>query len=179
VHKETDKVRLARAAAESFDFIWRLLRRLGVFPNDAVDDAVQRVFEIASRKAEQVVVGTERAFLFKTAVLVAAEERRRQQRTRERAAEGEPPDLASSEPDPEAALVERRNRELLDDVLDSLPDKFRTVFVLFELEGLTCAQIGVLLGVPEGTAASRLRRGRERFEAAARRMRARLSRRTQ
>jgi RNA polymerase sigma-70 factor, ECF subfamily len=172
-----DPERLARAAAESFEFLWRLLRRLGVQPDAAVDDAVQRVFEIAARKSDHMAVGLERAFLFKTAVLVAAEERRRQQRARERVAEQEPLDMPSSELDPEAALVARRNREILDEVLDSLPHKHRTVFVLYELEGLTCAEIGMLLGVPEGTVASRLRRGRERFRAAARRMRARLVRR--
>jgi RNA polymerase sigma-70 factor, ECF subfamily len=174
----TDSAGLARAAAESFDFLWRLLRRLGVWPDAAVDDAVQRVFEIASRKVDHMAVGMERAFLFKTAVLVAAEERRRQRRARERTAEAEPPDVPSSEPDPEAALVQRRNRELLDEVLDSMPDKFRAVFVLYELEGLTCLEIGHLLGVPEGTATSRLRIARERFRAAARRMRARFSRST-
>jgi RNA polymerase sigma-70 factor (ECF subfamily) len=158
--------------------MWRLLRRLGVRPDAAVDDAVQRVFEIIARKADRVPEGLERAFLFKTAVLVAAEERRRQQRTRERATEQEPLELASSEPDPEAALDERRNRELLDEILESMPEKFRTVFVLFELEGLTCAQIGRLLGVPEGTATSRLRIGRRHFQEAARRVRARLSWRT-
>jgi RNA polymerase sigma-70 factor, ECF subfamily len=172
-----DPERLARAAAESFEFLWRLLRRLGVRPDSAVDDAVQRVFEIAARKSHHMAVGLERAFLFKTSVLVAAEERRRQQRARERAAEQEPLDMPSSELDPEAALVARQSRELLDEVLDSLPDKHRTVFVLYELEGLSCVEIAMLLGIPEGTAASRLRRGRERFRAAARRMRARLVRR--
>jgi RNA polymerase sigma-70 factor (ECF subfamily) len=166
--------RLARAATDNFEFIWRVLRRLGVRPDAAVDDAVQRVFEIAARKVEHVKPGAERAFLFKTAALVAVEERRRQQRARNRDAD-ETADLASDAPDPERALVERRNRVLLDELLDSLPDDARTVFVLFELEGMTCAQIGELLGIPEGTANSRLRRGRERFHAAARRLRARLS----
>jgi RNA polymerase sigma-70 factor (ECF subfamily) len=172
-----DAARLARAAAEDFGFLWRVLRRLGVRPDAAVDDAVQRVFEIAARKVERVKPGAERAFLFKTAALVAVEERRRQQRARDRDAD-ETTDLPSDVPDPERALVERRNRVLLDELLDSLPDELRTVFVLFELEGMTCAHIGELLGIPEGTATSRLRRGRERFHAAARRLRARLSTRT-
>jgi RNA polymerase sigma-70 factor (ECF subfamily) len=176
---ETDSERherLARAAADAFQFIWRLLRRLGVRPDPAVDDAVQRVFEIAARKVERVAAGTERAFFYKTAVLVAAEERRRQKRTLEREAEESALELESGELDPEAALEMCRNRERLDEVLDSLPEKMRHVFVLYELEGLSTTEIAALLEVPEGTVASRLRRGRERFSAAARRMRARLSR---
>jgi RNA polymerase sigma-70 factor (ECF subfamily) len=171
------KERVAQAAAREFEFVWRLLRRFGVRPDATVDDAVQRVFEIAARKAESIAVGNERAFLFKTAVLVAAEERRRLQRSRARTAEGAEHELESPDPDPEAALELRRNRQRLDDVLDTLPEKLRSVFVLYEFEGLTGIEIAGLLGVPEGTVASRLRRARERFFTAARRLRAELARR--
>jgi RNA polymerase sigma-70 factor, ECF subfamily len=131
------RLRLAQAASEGFDFIWRLLRRLGVRPEAAVDDAVQRVFEIAARKTQYLPAGTERAFLFRTAVFVAAEERRRQHQTLKRAAGTEPAELHSPDLDPERALAARRERQLLDELLDELPVELRTVFVLFELEGLT------------------------------------------
>ena len=108
------RFRLAQAASEGFDFIWRLLRRLGVRPEAAVDDAVQRVFEIAVRKTQYLPAGTERAFLFRTALFVAAEERRRQHQTLKRAASAEPEDLETPELDPERALAARRERELLD-----------------------------------------------------------------
>ena len=39
------------------------------------------------------------------------------------------------------------------------------MFVLYEIEGQTMTAIAELLGVPTGTVASRLRRGREQFEA--------------
>jgi RNA polymerase sigma-70 factor (ECF subfamily) len=153
-----------------------LLRRLGVRPHAAVDDAVQRVFEVAARKTDNVPAGMERAFLFKTAVLVAAEERRRQQQTLKRLADAEAADLESPALDPERALAARRERELLDELLDELPEKLRTVFVLFELEGLTSIEIAKLLGVPAGTAASRLRLAREQFHDGAKRLRARQAR---
>jgi len=41
------------------------------------------------------------------------------------------------------------------------------VFVLFELEGMTTPEIAELIGIPLGTAASRLRRARETFREAA------------
>jgi RNA polymerase sigma-70 factor (ECF subfamily) len=170
------RLRLAQAASEGFDFIWRLLRRLGVRPEAAVDDAVQRVFEIAVRKTQYLPAGTERAFLFRTALFVAAEERRRQHQTLKRAASAEPEDLETPELDPERALAARRERELLDEVLDELPEKLRTVFVLFELEGLTTLAIANLLDIPAGTATSRLRLAREHFQDGARRLRARQAR---
>lgn len=170
---EQDRARLALAAAQSFQFLWRLLRRLGVRPDAGVDDAVQRVFEIAARKVRKVPVGMERAFLFRTAVLVGAEERRRQATFARRIADEPEQELPSAELDPESALAARRARALLDEVLDALPDKQRAVFVLFELEGLTCAEIAELLAVPPGTVASRLRLAREAFHEAAQRMRAR------
>src|SRR4051812_6204799 len=65
-----------RALVEQhFDFIWRSLRGLGV-PSSAVDDAAQHVFCVASEKLGAIAAGSERAFLFKTALGVAANARR-------------------------------------------------------------------------------------------------------
>jgi RNA polymerase sigma-70 factor (ECF subfamily) len=44
-----------------------------------------------------------------------------------------------------------------------MPMNLRQVFVLFELEELTTAEISSVLNVPKGTASSRLRRAREVF----------------
>ena len=50
--------------------------------------------------------------------------------------------------------------------------ELRVVFVLFELEELSVPEIAKIVGVPEGTASSRLRRAREEFQKAAKRVRA-------
>jgi RNA polymerase sigma-70 factor (ECF subfamily) len=60
-------------------------------------------------------------------------------------------------------------------VLGEIPIETRSVFVLFELEELTVPEIADMLELPIGTVASRLRRGRELFRAAATRLRARTS----
>jgi len=168
---------LTRAARENFQFIWRCLRRLGVQPDHAVDDAAQRVFEIAARKRQQIPPDSERAFLFKTAILVAAEERRRFRR-----AVRETPDEAAllSAPaaalEPDEELEASRWRHRLDVVLSALQPELRTVFVLFEFERLSSPEIAELLELPVGTVASRLRRAREEFQLAAQRLRAQLLR---
>ena len=81
---------------------------------------------------------------------------------------------ADGAPGSDDLLDQRRARALLDEVLDALPMDARAVFVLFELEEMTVPEIAALLDVPLGTAASRLRRGRELFEAEITRRKARL-----
>jgi RNA polymerase sigma-70 factor (ECF subfamily) len=166
---------LERAAREDFQFIWRCLRRLGVQPTHAVDDAAQRVFEIAASKRTRIVPGMERAFLFRTALLVAAEERRAQRRAGREYADDEL--VARTAADglaPDQAVEAKQWRSHLDDVLDALEPELRAVFVLYELERLSSPEIAELLGLPLGTVASRLRRARVDFQAVARRLRARL-----
>jgi RNA polymerase sigma-70 factor, ECF subfamily len=167
-----DGRRLRLLLDQHFREVWRVLRRLGV-TSGTVDDAAQQVFIVAAQKLEQIRPGSERAFLMSTAVRVAANARRA-------AAAREFADASVAEqvdPTPSAELLldEKRLRLLLDRVLDALPDESRSVFVLFELEGLSATQISELLDIPAGTVASRLRRAREQFHAAAKRIRAQMA----
>jgi RNA polymerase sigma-70 factor (ECF subfamily) len=148
---------------EHFDFIWRSLRRLGLSA-DGAEDAAQQVFMVASRKLEQIPVDRERSFLFGTAMRVASDVRRSAAYRREVAhadAGLDIPDASS----PDELVDQRRARAMLDQVLDAMDIELRTVFVLFELEEMTTAEIASLVGIPHGTVASRLRRAREEFEA--------------
>jgi RNA polymerase sigma-70 factor (ECF subfamily) len=161
--------RLAQLIAKELDFVWRSLRRLGV-PAAHVDDAAQHVWLIVVRKLPEITVGRERSFLFGTAIRVASEWRRKLGRSREVAATTEPVDPG---PGAEELLAARRARLVLDEVLEALPDELRVVFILYELEEQTAAEIAELLALPPGTVASRLRRARSAFEAVAKRLRAR------
>jgi RNA polymerase sigma-70 factor (ECF subfamily) len=153
-----------------YDFIWRSLRRLGVADGD-VDDAAQQVFVIAARKLAAIRVDRERSFLFQTALRVAADCRRTCRRRREVAEDqlehrDHWPDPA---PAPDDMVDLRRARARLAEILEEMPLDVRAVFVLFELDEMTMAEISSLLDLPEGTVASRLRRARIQFrEAAAR-----------
>jgi RNA polymerase sigma-70 factor (ECF subfamily) len=164
------EARITALVTAQHDFIWRLLRRLGVTEAN-VDDAVQQVFCIASRRIDDIAAGSERSFLFGSALRVAADRRRaaaqREQPSERIAAEVDP------RPSPEELVDARRKRAVLDEILDQLPDELRSALVLFELEQLTKTEVAELLGVPVGTAVSRLRRAREEFKAAVQRRRAR------
>jgi RNA polymerase sigma-70 factor (ECF subfamily) len=166
---------LARLLNENFRMVWRALRRLGVPPH-AVDDAAQEVFLVASRKLGTIEEGQERRYLYGVALRVAANARRA------RAARPETPlselveETAATTPNPEALLHRKRARELLDEALEQLPDELRAAFVLFELEGCTGPEVAELCDIPLGTAASRLRRAREAFQAAVSEISRRLKR---
>jgi RNA polymerase sigma-70 factor, ECF subfamily len=150
--------------------IWRLLRRLGV-PAAQLDDAAQEVFWVAARKLSLIEPGREHSFLYGVALRIASNLLRRE-RAAPRLGEFELTDLPDLGPSPEEKLEQNRARALLDDVLLRLPLELRSVFVLFELEGVPVKEIAELEEIPIGTAASRLRRAREEFSAATKRLRA-------
>ncbi len=153
--------RMAALLSEHHSLVWRSLRRLDLSECDA-DDASQQVFLVAYRRLADIEPGRERSFLLHTALRVAAEFRRSRKRRREE--DGEDlwslPDLAAS---PEDLLDRQRACALLDRVLAAMPMDLRTVFVLFEIEELTMAEISSAIEIPAGTVASRLRRARAVF----------------
>lgn len=169
---ERTDARLRAMVEENFDVIWRALRGLGV-PAELADDEAQRVFMIAAQKLDEVEPGRERAFLFATAMGVAANARRAVARRREVADADALERALDPAPDGERALELKQRRALLDEVLAEMPDDLRTVFVLFVLEGMQMPEIAELLGLAGGTVASRLRRARETFHAITKRVQAR------
>jgi RNA polymerase sigma-70 factor (ECF subfamily) len=159
---EDPRTRLTRMFNEHHDFIWRLLRRLGVSTEKA-DDATQHVFLVATEKLAVIKNGSERAFLFGTAMRVA----RMHLRTERRWVLEEDMDLrGAAQPKVEDLVQQRRALQMMEQVLSQMDLELRTVFILFELEGLTTPEIATLAEIPLGTAASRLRRAREAFRTA-------------
>ena len=157
-----DEARLGRIVSEHFEVLWRFLRRLGIAESD-VDDAVQEVVLVLARKLDQVQPTSERSFVLSTAFRVASGFRRSFKRRRE-VDDSELAELESPDLDPEAFAEKQRLRAILQAVLDELPLDLRAVFVLYELEELTMAEIAIALELPPGTVASSLRRSRETFE---------------
>jgi RNA polymerase sigma-70 factor (ECF subfamily) len=127
------------------------------------------VFMVAARRLHLIVAGAERSFLFATTLRVVSTRRRgaSRRRTEPHASLDEWQDPKES---PEEASAYRQARELLQDILMEMPLEQRTVFVLFELEELAVPAIAELVGVPVGTVNSRLRRAREIFQTATKRI---------
>jgi RNA polymerase sigma-70 factor (ECF subfamily) len=156
-----DRARLRTAFVDHYAGIWRFLRRMGV-PAHGADDAAQQVFLIALEALPRIVLGSERAFLYSTAVRIAHGMRRR----REREVGGVDIDLAGSGLSaPDELTDQKRAREVLDRLLERMEIDTRTVFVLFEFDGFTVPEVAKILAIPVGTASSRLRRSREQFQA--------------
>jgi RNA polymerase sigma-70 factor, ECF subfamily len=149
---------------------WRCLRRFGV-PMADVDDCLQLVLMQLYDRWDQLghlPPNELRSYACCVATGVARVAARKRQR-RDRAS-GDLAGEVVAEGTPESLVARQQAIEQLDAVLSTLSEDRREVFVLFELEGLTGPEIAEHLGVPVGTVASRLRRGRADFEAAAARL---------
>ncbi|MBX3203280.1 MAG: RNA polymerase sigma factor [Labilithrix sp.] len=147
------------------DFVWRALARSGVRDAD-LRDATQEVFLVVSRKvSEREGTSSLSTWLYGIAIKVAANYRRKAHRKREELTD-EVPDPVEGEVhgDPEQALANEQARVRLAQILDELPVDQRVVFMMFELEEMTCPAIAEALGIPLGTVYTRLRSGRAMFE---------------
>jgi RNA polymerase sigma-70 factor, ECF subfamily len=159
--------RIEVIVAEHFDAVWRSLRRLGV-PDGSVDDAAQQVFLVAARKVETILPGGEKAYVMGVAVRVASDARRTQSRRRE--VMGDDLEHEDASPSVEDLVDQKRARDLLDRTLAAMPMDLRAAFTMFEIEGMSVPEVADALGIPLGTASSRLRRAREQFHAIAHRL---------
>jgi RNA polymerase sigma-70 factor (ECF subfamily) len=143
------------------EFVWRLLRRLGLGP-DAAADLGQQVYLVAAERLNDIRPESERAFLFGTAVRLSRSLIRRQRRCQLE----DDMDLRQARDNlrPEELTSQHQAIALMDQILSKLDPDLVTVFVLFELEEQSTAQIAEMLKIPIGTVASRLRRARDAFK---------------
>jgi RNA polymerase sigma-70 factor (ECF subfamily) len=157
-----DEKRLHRLVVSEGDFVTRSLRNLGVWGGE-LDDCVQKVFLVAARRLTEIELGKERAFLFSCARNTAAHFRRSLARKRE-VSDEVLVERASPEASPDVLAEQLEYRQLLDQILESMDEAVRSVFVLHSFEEMTMSEIANILDVPPGTVASRLRRAREIFK---------------
>ena len=61
-------------------------------------------------------------------------------------------------------LIRKQQHELAEQALDKLDVVKRAAFVMFELEGMSCAEIADTMGLPVGTVYSRLHAARRQLE---------------
>jgi RNA polymerase sigma-70 factor (ECF subfamily) len=168
VESGSDSGRVANARLERMfrthhGVVWRMLRCRGLAP-DAAADATQEVFLVAAQRLADIEPDSERAFLIGTALRVAQAARRTSVRWQ----------LLENLDPPDARVASAAERgatlELVSRVLAQIDASLVEVFMLFEIAGFSSAEIARLLAIPTGTVASRLRRAREAFREAARRI---------
>jgi len=86
----------------------------------------------------------------------------------------DPAELAAPTAPAEETLARAEDRELFMRALDCVELDRRSVFILFELDGLSMNEIVKLLRIPLFTGYSRLRTARAEFTSAVRRLRPRV-----
>jgi RNA polymerase sigma-70 factor (ECF subfamily) len=148
------------------DAAYTLARYLMRDPHDA-EDAVQDACLRALRYFDTFRGGDARAWLLaivRNRCLSLRDERRGR---RDRSAVVFDEMLHSDETDAEptdAATLRMATREALDDALRRLPEEFREVIVLRELQEMSYREISEITGVRIGTVMSRLSRARQRLQ---------------
>jgi RNA polymerase sigma-70 factor (ECF subfamily) len=147
-----------------FDFVWGALRRLGVREDD-VQDLTQKVFLVVYMKLPGFENrSTLRTWIFRICLNAASDYRRSAPIRREIVTEpGELASLSGFQDDLHERNEAQRRLAVAETILHKLPEAQRLVFVLFELEELSGAEIAELLGISLGTVRSRLRLAREVF----------------
>lgn len=143
---------------EQLTYVWNVLRRLGVREAER-EDLVQEVF-VRVHKAMPTYDASRppRPWLFAFAFRVASDHKRLARHRAE--VLGDSPDAPSSAKGPDAELDATRRRAILHEALEVLDLDKRAVIILHELEDLPIPEVARVLGIPEGTAYTRLRAAR-------------------
>ena len=76
---------------------------------------------------------------------------------------GRRPEVDPISAEMQEAFRQKANAETLHGALEKLPDEFREIIVLHDLEGLAYKEIAAVMGIPIGTVMSRLARARGRL----------------
>ena len=147
-----------------FSFVWRSVLSRGV-SRPAVDDVVQEVFMVVHRKLSTFEGRSSmRTWLWTIVRRVVRDYLQKHGN----APTGEPlgDDHASTLQGPAEALDQKDAAALLDQLLSRMTDMQREVFIMYEIEEMTGAEIAEALAVNENTVRTRLRAARQIFGSA-------------
>jgi RNA polymerase sigma-70 factor (ECF subfamily) len=144
------RVELAEVFRAHAGYVLQLLRRLGVREAD-IEDVGQEVFVVVhAQLAAFEGRSTLKTWICGITLRKASEYRRKAYHRRERL--GTELEEESSAADPERALEQGQRAKRLQNALARLPEKQLHVFVLFEVEELSMAEVAQVLGCPRFTA---------------------------
>jgi RNA polymerase sigma factor (sigma-70 family) len=167
-----DQEKLRRFESEMLPFMndaYNLARWLVQNDQDA-HDMVQEAYLRAFRFFSGMREATSRAWLLRIVRNVCYDHLRERQVPD--SSDSQQEDLPDTNPSPEAALQTKSEIAAVRSALANLPEDFRTVLVLREMEELSYREISEITQVPIGTVMSRLARGRQHLADALKGMRA-------
>jgi RNA polymerase sigma factor (sigma-70 family) len=157
--RRQDRLALEALVQRHAPMVWGVCRRTLANYHDA-EDAFQATFLVLVRKAVSI---RSRGLLANWLHGVAQKTARkaRQMAAKRAAREKQPTVLPEPQPvAPQDADLGPELRPLLDEELSRIPDKYRIVILLCDLEGRSRPEAAQQLRLPEGTVGSRLARGR-------------------
>lgn len=152
--------RFEAQALPHMDAAYNLARWLSRSPADA-EDIVQDAMLRAYRSFDGFRGGNAKPWLLaivRNCWRDAGADRKR--RAQEPLPEDGSPALVAGGSDPEAAAIDASNNRRLDATIALLPNEFREVLILREMENMSYREIAAVLSIPAGTVMSRLARAR-------------------
>jgi RNA polymerase sigma-70 factor, ECF subfamily len=166
--------RLEQEALAQIDALYRTALRMTRSPADA-EDLVQETYLRAFRSLHQFSEGTNlRAWLFRILTNTYINDYRKRQRRPTNTSLDDIEEfylydhlvdsgVQPGEERPEDVVVERLTTDDVSKAIDALPEEFRQVVVLADVEGFAYREIADIAGIPVGTVMSRLFRARRRL----------------
>ena len=160
------------AAVPFVDALYNTALRMTRNPQDA-EDLVQETYLKAYKYYDKFTEGTNfKAWLFRILKNTFINNYRKRQQEPPQNAFDEIEDVFESQVSSEAGSIPNPEEDALENVLDedvqraldALPDEYRMVVVLADLEDFSYQEIAEILEIPVGTVMSRLYRARRRLE---------------
>jgi RNA polymerase sigma-70 factor (ECF subfamily) len=160
------------AAVPYIDALYNTALRMTRNPQDA-EDLVQETYLKAYKYYDKFTEGTNfKAWLFRILKNTFINNYRKRQQEPPQNAFDEIEDVFESQvsaesgsiPNPEEDVLENVLDEDVQRALDALPDEYRMVVILADLEDFSYQEIADILEIPVGTVMSRLYRARRRLE---------------
>lgn len=149
-----------------FDLVWSTTRRFGI-ASEAMDDVVQEIFMVIHSRLNTLEKPEAlRSWIYGIVRRKVSGYRRKRQLEKYSSVsvENVADDVFSRSP---GDLAERNEQvRKLWAILEAMEPVKREVFIMAELDELTCPEIAEILSIPLNTAYSRLRHAREAFDAA-------------
>ena len=151
----------------AFNLAYRMLGE-----EDAAEDATQTAFISAYRSLTGYRGGSFKAWVLRMVTNTCYDELRRRHRHPTTPLEPEidedeemesPRWLADDGPSPEETAEKAELEQAIQNCLNGLPEEFRTVAVMIDVQGLDYEEVSQAVGKPLGTIKSRLARAREKL----------------